>query len=152
YQVTHISTTQQQLILLRIFICNKPKGISMDDIAGNWIATYARFSNNQLNPPIQINVVDEGGTVNLVIQSNGRFTFTISFPGETPDVSKGQLGFDEDYLVVHYDGDAADDYEYMGIQLSQDQNTLVISGPAEYDFNEDGTEEPAQLRLELVRN
>ncbi|MEK6477061.1 hypothetical protein WJR50_05985, partial [Catalinimonas sp. 4WD22] len=29
YQVTHISTTQQQLILLRIFICNKPKGSTL---------------------------------------------------------------------------------------------------------------------------
>lgn len=124
-------------------------GISMRDIAGTWAATRAFFSRAADGPAVSVEIVRLGGTATLMIQTNGRFTFTTALPGESPDVTTGQLGFDEDLLVVIYD-DEPDDFDFFGIQFSG--NTLSISGPGTYDFNGDGTEEDAIIELDLVRS
>jgi hypothetical protein len=125
--------------------------LSLSDIAGNWIATRAVFSNAQLSPPVLVDVPKEGGTVTLSIQTNGKFIFTVSFPGENPDVATGTLGFEDEYLVVAYD-DEPGEYEYMGIHSNANHTELSISGPAEYDFDDNGTDEPAELSMQLIRN
>ncbi len=122
--------------------------LSMNDIAGTWNATSAVFMLAADGPAVEVNIVDAGGTATLVIQSNGRFTFTTTLPGEAPDVTTGQLGFDEDLLVVIYDDDP-DDFEFFGIQLSG--TALSLGGPGTYDFDGDGVEENARIELELVR-
>jgi len=124
-------------------------GISINDIAGNWTATRAFFSRAATGPALAVEIVALGGTATLMIQTNGRFTFTTTLPGEAPLVTTGQLGFDEDLLVVIYD-DEPDDFEYFGIQSSP--TTLSIQGLAGYDFDNDGTEEEARLELDLVRS
>ena len=124
-------------------------GISMSDIAGTWTATRAFFSRAADGPAVSVEVVGLGGTATLVVQTNGRFTFTTTLPGEAAEVTTGQLGFDEDLLVVIYD-DEPDDFEFFGIRFSG--NNLSINGQGTYDFDDDGTEEPAIIELDLVRN
>lgn len=123
--------------------------ISMDEIAGTWNATRASFSLAADGPAVELEVVAAGGTVTLVIQANGRFTLTIVLPARSPEVSTGQLGFDEDLLVVSYDEDP-EDYELFGIQATE--TTLSISGPSEFDFDGDGTDEAAIVELDMERN
>ncbi len=123
-------------------------GISMSDIAGTWTATRAFFSRTETGPAVDVEIVAQGGTATLVIQTNGRFTFTTALPGDAPDITTGQLGFDEDLLVVIYD-DEPDDFEFFGIQFSG--NTLSINGQGTYDFDGDGAEEAAVIELDLVR-
>ena len=123
-------------------------GISIDDIAGTWIATKIAFSPTAPGPAQEVEVVAQGGSGRLMIQSNGRFTLTITLPGEAPEVTTGQLGFDEDLLVVIYD-DEPDDFEYFAIQSSA--TTLSIRGPASYDFDGDGFEEAASAELDFDR-
>lgn len=122
---------------------------SISDIAGSWIATSAVFDIAGTGPSQRIDVVEEGGTVTLVIQNNGRFTLTVTQVGEAPEVTTGRLGFDEDLLVVSYDDDP-DEFEFFGSQFSG--NNLSIQGPAEFDFDGDGTDDPARVSLDLVRN
>ena len=124
-------------------------GISMSDIAGTWTATRAFFSRAADGPAVEVEIVGQGGTATLVIQTNGRFTFTTTLPGEAPDVTTGQLGFDEDLLVVMYD-DEPDDFSFFGIQFSG--NNLSINGQGTYDFDDDGSEEAAVIELDLVRS
>jgi len=117
--------------------------LSMNDIAGNWQATTASFSYDTLF----LDVIAEEGSALLVIQSNGRFTFTIKLPEEADDVSTGQLGFDEEWLAISFDDDP-EEYAYYFIQLAN--GILTLRGPAEYDLDDDGTLEPASLNLVLI--
>ncbi len=124
---------------------------SVSDISGNWTATEANFFNVSTEPIQVVDVVEEGGNVTLTIQSNGRFTLNIMESGEPNTRSSGDLCFDEDLLVVRFDGDAADDYEFFRIQFNG-TNSLSISGATDFDFNGDGTPEPADIGLALVRS
>jgi len=142
------------LALIPFFVtCNKNKNeyplegpnLSMNDIAGNWKATSANYHYDTLF----FDVIAEGGSVSLVIQGDGRFTFTLKLPDEPDNVSSGQLGFDEEWLAISFDDDP-DEYEYFFIQLSN--GVLTIRGPAEFDFEGDGTEEPANVDLILIRS
>ena len=122
--------------------------LSMSDIAGTWNATRANFSRSADGPALAVELVSQGGSATLVIQSNGRFTFTTTLPGEAPTVTTGQLGFDEDLLVVIFVDDP-DDFEFFGIQLSG--NTLSLNGQGTYDFDNGDGEIAAHIELELVR-
>lgn len=126
--------------------------LSISDIIGNWTATSAIFSATSGSTNLDVDVVAEGGTVSLSIQSGGGFTLNISESGTASDISSGDFCFDEDLLVVLFDGDALDDWEYFGIQLNSGTNVLTINGPAEFDFNDDGNPDQASVSLTLVRS
>lgn len=144
------------LIILILVSCGSDDGpsltgtnISISDIQGNWTATRAVFDIASTGPSMRVEVVKDGGTVTLQIQGNGRFTLTVTVMGRAPEVSTGQLGFDEDLLTVSFDDDP-DDFEFFGIQNTS--TTLSINGPAEFDFDGNGTEEPARVELDFVRS
>ena len=52
---------------------------------------------------MQVDLIAEGGTVTLNIQSSGRFTLTITKQGMSPETTTGRMAFDEDLLVVFFD-------------------------------------------------
>jgi hypothetical protein len=114
------------------------EGIS--DIAGTWTATSATFNG--------IDVIEEGGSVTLTIQNNGRFTFKIKRPGRDEMVFTGRLGFDEEWLAVEYDTYPGE-YEYYDIEY--DAHNLHIGANSEFDFDGDGTDEEVIFFLEMVR-
>jgi len=129
---------------LNVFVsCNKDGGTSKEEIselAGTWTATSATFNG--------VDVIEEGGSVTLVIQSNGRFTFTIKRPGRTDMVFTGKLGFDEQWLEVEYDTDPGE-YEYYDI--TYDAHNMHIGANSVFDFDGDGTPEEVIFFLDLVR-
>ena len=115
--------------------------INMADIAGSWAATQAVFTNFATNTTVD--VVADGGSVSLTIQSDGRFTVTVSVVGEAPEVSTGRMGFDEDLLVIAFD-DEPEEWEFFSIM--HNEPTLSISGGnglVTFDFDNDGIEEAA---------
>ena len=124
--------------------CNKDDdGFSTEGvakIAGVWTATKATFNGTD--------VVDEGGTVKLAIQENGRFTFTIQRPDKNEMVFKGKLGFDEEWLAVEYDTNRGE-YEYYDITYGP--NNLHIGANSEFDFDDDGVDEFVIFFLDMVR-
>ena len=119
---------------------DEPSTDRVSEIAGTWTATSASFNG--------IDVVLEGGSVTMVIQSNGRFTFTIKRPGETDMVFTGKLGFDEQWLAVEYDTNPGE-YEYYDI--TYDAHNMHIGANSEFDFNGDGTDEFVIFFLDMVR-
>jgi hypothetical protein len=129
---------------LSVFVaCNKEEGSSAEqvsEIAGTWTATSATFNG--------VDVVGEGGSVTLVIQTNGRFTFTIMRPGTAAMVFTGKLGFDEQWLEVEYDTDPGE-YEYYDI--SYDAHNMHIGANSVFDFDGDGTPEEVIFFLEMIR-
>ena len=122
--------------------CNddEPSTERVSEIAGTWTATSATFNG--------IDVVLEGGSVTLVIQNNGRFTFTIKRPGRDDMVFTGKLGFDEQWLAVEYDTNPGE-YEYYDI--TYDEHNLHIGANSEFDFDGDGMDEEVIFFLDMVR-
>jgi len=123
--------------------CNKDEGPSTErvsEIAGTWTATSTSFNG--------VDVIEEGGSVKLVIQSNGKFTFTIVRPGRAAMVFTGKLGFDDQWLAVEYDTNPGK-YEYYDI--TYDEHNLHIGANSEFDFDGDGTDEFVIFFLDMVR-
>ena len=130
-------------LLASLTACKKDGGKTderISDIAGLWTATYASFNG--------VDVVEEGGSVTLEIQDNGKFTFTIQRPERTAMVFTGTLGFDEEWLEVEYDNYQGE-YEYYDI--SYDEQNLHIGANSEFDFDGDGTDEIVIFFLDMVR-
>lgn len=110
------------------------------DIAGLWTATYASFNG--------VDVVEEGGSVSLEIEDNGRFTFTIQRPERTAMVFTGTLGFDEEWLEVEYDNYPGEPEYY---DITYDADNLHIGANSEFDFDGDGSDEIVIFFLDMVR-
>nr|WP_299383489.1 hypothetical protein [Allomuricauda sp.] len=143
------------LLLICLQACGEDEGLDLDgsvisisDIQGSWNAIRAEFDIAGSGASMAIDVVEQGGSATLVIQSNGRFTLTITEMGEDPEISTGQMSFDEDLLVVEFD-DSPGDSEFFSIQSTQ--NTLSISGPAEFDLDGDGTDDAARAEFDFER-
>jgi len=124
---------------------------SISDITGNWTATLALFSSLDPDLIATVDIIDEGGTLKLVVQSNGNFTITITLPGEPLQVIKGKFGFEEEYLTVSYEDDPGE-YDYFFIDMNDAKTQLTIRGDGTYDFDDDGDEEMSSINLELVKD
>jgi len=117
--------------------------LSVSDIAGSWIATSANFSGPQF-----VDFLADGGVVTLVIQNNGRFTFTLKIPGEPDDVSTGKLGFDGEWLAVIFDDDPGEEASFF---ISLVNNILTLRGETEFDLDGNGIDEFGILELVMER-
>ncbi len=148
-------------LLLVIFSCSSDEdeddfslngtNTSIAALAGNWNATSAIFGFAGEGPVMEYDVVAEGGSAALNIQSNGRFTLTIIQPGQSPENTTGDLRFDEDLLVVFFDDDPGE-WEYFSITHNEPNLSISDSNATgEFDFDGDGILDPANLYFEFVR-
>lgn len=120
---------------------------SISEVVGNWTATQANFDIPGTSQ--QVDVVAEGGTVTLNVQSNGGFTLVITENGAAGETTTGDLAFCEDLFTVRYD-DAPNEPEIL--QGSLVDGTFTITGPVEYDVDGDGSDDEAFVILRLERN
>jgi len=123
---------------------DKGTSLSISDIAGSWIATSATFS-----APEFIDLLAEGTTLSLVIEPNGRFSFTMKFAGEAADVTTGKLGFDGEWLSLKFDDDPGEELSFF-ISLAND--ILTLRGQTELDSDRNGVEDFGTLELIMARN
>lgn len=118
--------------------------LSISDIAGSWTATSATFS-----APEFTDLLAEGATLSLVIEPNGRFSFTMKFAGEAADVTTGKLGFDGEWLSLKFDDDPG---EVISFFVSLTNNILTLRGQTELDSDRNGVEDFGILELIMKRN
>lgn len=118
--------------------------LSVSDIAGSWTATSATFSG-----PEFFDLLADGGIVTLVIQNNGRFTFTMKAPSEPNEVSTGKLGFDGEFLAVIFDDDPGEEASFF---ISLVNNILTLRGQTEMDLDGNGKEDFGILALIMKRS
>lgn len=83
-----------------------PGGITIADLAGTWDATTATFEG--VDGSGFVDVIADGGSVTLTITGDGRFTFVLTLPGESPETASGTMHFEEDFLVMTFDDDPSD--------------------------------------------
>ena len=134
-------------------ILEKVGDFPISELAGSWDATIARFSDDIHN----IEVIGEGGSISMTVQSNGRFAMTINPANRSSYNASGEMFWEKwegrYYFAIVWDDDPSD-WETYGATLTE--TTLNISGgnmgAGEYDFDNDGTFEPCRVNLSFVRS
>jgi len=124
----------------------------ISELAGNWEATSANFSDGNVN---FLDLIDEGGTVTLTVQSSGRFTLTID-PSDRPSyTTSGEMFWEkwegQYYFAIEW-ANYPGDWDTYGATLNA--TTFTINGgfeSGEYDFDNDGNFELASIRFTFVR-
>jgi hypothetical protein len=124
----------------------------ISELQGTWEATKAQFSVNTTS----VDVVDDGGTALMSVQSNGRFTLTLDPIDRNAYTVSGEMFWEEwqqtYYFAIVWDDDQ-DDWDTYGHTF--DGTTLSLNGGAntgEYDFNNDGDMEACSAHFIFVRS
>ncbi len=126
----------------------------ISDLAGDWVATFAFFVRD--SDKLSVDIVADGGSLILNVQSNGRCTFTIDPVDRNAYTVSGEMFwelYEGDYFFsIGYD-DFPGDWGSYGAELT-DTTFNMFGGPGsgEYDFNNDGTAESARLGFEFIRD
>ncbi|MDH3796592.1 MAG: hypothetical protein OER83_06950 [Flavobacteriaceae bacterium] len=129
---------------------------AISELAGTWNATEITFSysgTGNVPDPSFYQVVAEGGSGVLTVQSSGRFTLAVTPIGEATETFGGRMYFEDgEFFAIQFDDDPPDDPTYFGATLSG--NTFSLNGgpdTAEWDFDGDGNDEPASVSLVFVK-
>jgi hypothetical protein len=148
------------LVLFVAFSCSKndpadeltkdgPFNIS--ELAGSWEATQAQFSVSSLS----VDIVEDGGTVSMTVQSNGRFSLTLNPIDRAAYMVGGEMFWEKwegsYYFAIVWD-DEPGDWDTYG--HTWDGTTFTINGgtdSGEYDFDNDGDAEPCTLHFDFIR-
>jgi hypothetical protein len=113
---------------------------------GDWEATEFSVTSVQ-DSTVSFDVTD-GGAFTINVQPSGLYTAIIEFPQlPAPVVEIGQLSVIGNSITLRPQGGAAatSSYTFDGA------DRLTLIGPTEFDFNDDGTPDPATARIELER-
>lgn len=146
------------LVLFIAFSCSNEKDdltkegpFNISELAGNWDATSASFNGNTMS----VDVVAEGGSVTMTVQSSGRFSMNIDPVDRDSYTVSGEMFWEkwegDFYFAIEWDKYAGD-WETYGATLTS--TTLTINGgfdSGEYDFDNDGSFESTSLNLDFVR-
>lgn len=123
----------------------------ISELAGNWEVTKAQFSVNTLS----VDVIADGGTANMTVQSSGRFTLTLDPVDRGAYTVSGEMFWEEwqqtYYFAIVWD-DEPGDWDTYG--HTYDGTTLSINGgtdSGEYDFDNDGDFEACSIHFIFVR-
>lgn len=127
------------------------------DLQGTWNATRISFSycGGGMIDPSFVDIIEAGATATMVVQSNGRFTLTITFPDQTTESISGKIYFENNtWFAIQFDDDPPNDPTYFGDALSNNKTVFELTGgpeTAEFDFDDDGEEECASVSLRLEK-
>ncbi|MCA1789857.1 MAG: hypothetical protein LC667_08355 [Thioalkalivibrio sp.] len=113
---------------------------------GDWEATEFSVTSSH-NSEVSFDVTD-GGAFTINIQPSGFYTAVLEFPQlPAPQVEMGQLSVVGSSITLRPQGLPAtsSSYAFDGHDL------LTLDGPTEFDFNDDGTLDPATARIVLKR-
>ena len=124
----------------------------ISELAGTWEATKAQFSVNT----VSVDVVEDGGTASMTVQSNGRFTLTLDPVDRDAYTVSGEMFWEEwqqtFYFAIAWDK-YPDDWDTYG--HTYDGTTLSFNGGAEtgeYDFDNDGDMEACSIHFIFDRS
>ncbi|MGB5379202.1 hypothetical protein [Muriicola sp.] len=148
------------VILFFAFACSKDDPsdeltkdghFNISELAGNWEITKAQFSVNTLS----VDVVQDGGTASMTVQSSGRFTVTLDPIDRVAYTVSGEMFWEKwegtYYFAIVWDS-YPDDWDTYG--HTWDGTTFTINGGSEtgeYDFDNDGDAELCTLHFIFVR-
>jgi hypothetical protein len=120
-----------------------------NDLVGTWDATAIELT-SVADPGTVVELVSQGANGRLVLQSDGGFGLSVGVPGEPTEFGNGDWGATDVLTLEFGDGDIEGTWQF---DINLDGDTLRLTGAdSEWDFDDDGTEDPAKLDLTLSRS
>ena len=117
------------------------------DLAGTWNATSFLWTSDA-DASVTFELIGEGGSFQLVIASDGSFTGAFTMGSEV-DAFSGTIAISGSNIIIT-DTEDPNDPSTMGFELNG--NTLTMtSDDDEFDFDDNGTEDPASSLMVLVK-
>lgn len=149
------------LLLFVASSCNKEESellkeggpFKISELAGDWDATSAFFTRDSDGKSMDI--IADGGSLSLSVQSTGRCTFTIEPVDREGYTESGEMFWElfegDYYFAIAWDA-YPDDWASFGATFT-DTTFFINGGPdtGEYDFDNDGTPESASLGFAFVK-
>ena len=119
---------------------------SVAPLVGTWAATSVVVT-SVANPDISPDIIELGATFSLDIQPSGQYTAILLYEGLS-QTEIGQISVSGNVLTLTT--------SYPEVTTSTalfvlEGDHLTMDGDTEFDFNLDGTSEPALAHFELVR-
>lgn len=123
--------------------------LTREILSGDWEATDAKIT-NIANPSQVVDLLAEGGALEFRFDLTGDVIVFIEPPEGETVILEGTYDFDESFIYLDFDGEiAALAYD---VQETQVANSLTIAtADFEYDFQGDGTPEPALFAIVMIR-
>ena len=116
------------------------------EVIGDWEAIQYILSNNA-NPTDIVDLISEGFNLYLTIQSNGSYTSTFTFPGVPDETETGTAVFTNNTVTIN---PPDEDPFTMAYQVT-DSTLAFVNANSSFDFDDDGTDEPATETIVLVK-
>ena len=130
---------------------------AISELTGNWEATSAGFL--RISDNLWVEIIQPGGSLSLTVQSDGRCTFAVDPVDREAYTVSGKMfwgSYDgNDALAIVWDDnpDEPSFFPTTGIELTSTTFNLgCLSECGEYDFNNNGNPEVADLAFEFIRN
>jgi hypothetical protein len=120
---------------------------SIDSVSGTW--SIAKFEYVSVaNSSVRVDLVAEGMTGTVVLNDNGQYSATTTEPGFAPETATGTWSYTTDTFTLQETGSSGD----WTFDLNVGNDVLTLTGAdAEFDFDDDGTPEPAEWNVTLER-
>jgi hypothetical protein len=124
-------------------------GIEVVDLVGVWDATKFEFEETTGDPVLTVDLLTMNYTVTIEINEAGTYEITSTFLGGEPQVESGTWVLEGgDLLIMTPTGETVGDE----FDVTLDGTTLTVrSNDLTFDFDEDGTEEPALFEAILEK-
>jgi len=119
--------------------------VGIMDLAGNYTATKLEFV-SVADPSDKFEAIAAGITVDLVITSGGDYTITVHSPGDPDDVTTGTVVLDGNKITLDNSDPTSGTFTLDGNKF-----TLHITTGAEFDFDNNGTDDPATVNAVFLR-
>ena len=126
--------------------CGDPTGIEPGAIAGTWNSITYGFV-NRADPTETVELVSQGASLTVTFTSDGDFTWDFRDVDGAVETRSGTFSVAGDVLTLSESGQ-----EDPFLAVRHDDSLTLRTGNREFDFNEDGTDEPAELRIFLTRS
>jgi hypothetical protein len=147
----HVSTLSKRSVTalavgIAALACGDATGVDPEDLVGTWRASSATVT-NPADPSETTDLVALGLSFTFVFEASGRIETIIEFQGivqrdvGTYSVTDGEFRLDFDGGVSR-----------GTISRRDDTLTMLVRTGAEWDFDNDGLDEPAILLLEMQRS
>lgn len=116
---------------------------SVQNFARAWNITSCEYR-HQTDGARRVDLVDEGWTIDLYINDDGHFFYVWTPPGGSEESYTGTWTIDGESVLLTREG-ASFSWEFRA--TVREESMTLTGAHAEYDFDDDGTPEPALWNL-----
>lgn len=116
-----------------------------ENVTRAWQVTRCKYVSTA-DPAVSVDLVQEGWAVLLIINDNNRFFYVTTPPGDTAGTITGAWRIEGQQLILAPDGVP---YEWSFTARVHETTMRLGGAGAEWDFNDDGTPDPATWNLAM---